>query len=82
MLKKVEFMFGRFRDTPTSLDEEVFVVGSMSVISAGGFENRLSRILELSHNVHFSIKSGLDSRKDLSLEAKAWAGLLRVFLFL
>jgi hypothetical protein len=50
MLKKVELTFGSFSKTTLSLDQEVLIVGSMSVINAGGFENCLSGIFESSHN--------------------------------
>jgi len=71
VFKKVEFTFGRFRDAPPSLDEEVFIVGSMSVIGAGGFERCLSGVFEFSHNVYSSIKSGFGFKERLSLKAKS-----------
>jgi len=74
VFKKVEFTFGSFNRTALPLDQKILVVGSMSVISAGGFENCLTGVLESSHNAHFSIKPSLNQmigfKKDLNFKAK------------
>jgi hypothetical protein len=50
MLKKVKLTFVGFSKAALPLDQEVLVVGSMSVVSAGGFENGLPCAFRTVHN--------------------------------
>ena len=50
VFKKVELSFVSFSKTALSLDQKVFIVGSMSVVSAAGFKNRLPCAVQAFHN--------------------------------
>jgi len=73
MLKEVEFTLDSCNETALPLGQEILIVGSMSVISARGFENRLTDILESSHRCSIlhktNFKSDVGFEENLSFEA-------------
>ncbi len=69
MLKKVKLKFDSFSNTALPLSQKIPVEGSMSVIIAGGFKNRLTGISGFSHEdsflfrIKFEIVSGFTEDK-------------------